>query len=120
METLAEFAEAKEAGYLYFQGYFFGKPVIVSAKNISGYKLNYIQMLSELNRKELDFYHMEKIILRDTYFSYTLLNYMNSAFFGFRDEISSIRQALVLLGEHEVKKWASLVILTFIGSDKPA
>ncbi len=119
VENLPEFGEAKEAGYLYFQGYFFGKPVIVSAKNISGYKLNYIQMLSELNQKELDFQRMEKIIMRDTYFSYTLLNYMNSAFFGFRDEISSIRQALVLLGEHEVRKWASLVILTFIGSDKP-
>jgi EAL and modified HD-GYP domain-containing signal transduction protein len=120
VETPEEFAEACEDGYHYFQGYFFGKPVIVSAKSIPGTKLNYLRMLSEINEKELNFAKLEKIIMQDPYFSYTLLNYMNSAYFGFRDHISSIRQALVLLGEHEVRRWASLVILTFIGADKPA
>jgi c-di-GMP-related signal transduction protein len=120
VETREEFDEAQAAGYIYFQGYFFGKPVIVSANSIPGNKINYVRMLAEINRKELDFPSLEHIIKQDPYLSYTLLNYMNSAFFAFRVSVSSIRQALTLLGEKEITKWASLVIMTFIGADKPS
>jgi EAL and modified HD-GYP domain-containing signal transduction protein len=120
VETIDEFEEAKEIGYSYFQGYFFSKPVIVSARTIPSTKVNYVRMLSEINRPELDFLTLEKTIMQDTYLTYTLLNYMNSAYFGFRDQVTSIRQALVFLGERELRKWASLVILTFVGADRPS
>ena len=120
VETPEEFSEARDAGYLYFQGYFFGKPVIVSAKNIPGGKINYVRMLSEINREEMDLPSLERIIKGDTYLSFALLNYMNSAYFGLREGVGSIMQALALLGEREVRKWASLVIFTFIGEDKPS
>jgi c-di-GMP-related signal transduction protein len=120
VETQEEFAEARESGYLYFQGYFFGKPIIVSSRNIPGDKTNYVRMLSEINRSEMDLPGLEGIIKRDTYLSFALLNYINSAFFGLRDRVGSIMQALALLGEREVRKWVSLVILTFIGADKPS
>ena len=120
VETPEEFSEARDAGYLYFQGYFFGKPVIVSAKNIPGGKINYVRMLSEINREEMDLPSLERIIKGDTYLSFALLNYINSAYFGFREGVGSIMQALALLGEREVRKWASLVIFTFIGEDKPS
>ena len=120
VETPEEFAEARDDGYLYFQGYFFGKPVIVSAKNIPGGKINYVRMLSEINREEMDLPSLERIIKGDTYLSFALLNYINSAYFGLREGVGSIMQALALLGEREVRKWASLVIFTFIGEDKPS
>jgi len=120
VETPEEFSEARDAGYLYFQGYFFGKPVIVSAKNIPGGKINYVRMLSEINREEMDLPSLERIIKGDTYLSFALLNYINSAYFGLREGVGSIMQALALLGEREVRKWASLVIFTFIGEDKPS
>lgn len=120
VETHEEFNEAVKAGYTYFQGFFFGRPVILSANAVSGNKINYLSMLSEINKPELDFMRIEKLIKQDTYLGYTLLNYMNSAFFGFRHHISSIRQALTLLGEREIQRWASLVMMTFIGADRPS
>ncbi len=48
------------------------------------------------------------------------MNYINSAYFGLREGVGSIMQALALLGQREVRKWASLVIFTFIGEDKPS
>ncbi len=120
VETLEEFAQARRMGYLYFQGYFFGKPHIVSAKNIPGNKVNHLRMLHEINRQDMDFIGLEGIIKRDTYLTYTLLNYINSAYFGLRGTVSSIMQALSLLGEKEVRRWASLIILTFMGADKPS
>jgi c-di-GMP-related signal transduction protein len=119
VETRQEFKDAVKRGYALFQGYFFSKPVIVSGKDIPTIKLNYVQVVKEVNRRELDFYQLEKVIKQDTSLCYTLLNYINSAYFGLREHITSIRHAMVLLGESEVRKWASLVLFTFIGSDRP-
>jgi c-di-GMP-related signal transduction protein len=119
VETRQEFKDAVKRGYALFQGYFFSKPVIVSGKDIPTIKLNYVQVVKEVNRRELDFYHLEKVIKQDTSLCYTLLNYINSAYFGLREHITSIRHAMVLLGESEVRKWASLVLFTFIGNDRP-
>jgi len=122
VETKQDFTAAVKKGYSFFQGYFFQKPVIVSGKDIPAIKLNYVQVVKEVNRRELDFYELEKVIKQDTSLCYTLLNYINSAYFGMREHITSIRHALVLLGESEVRKWASLVLFTFIfiGYDKPS
>ncbi len=120
VETRQEFKDAVKRGYGLFQGYFFSKPVMVSGRDIPTIKLNYMQVVKEVNRRELDFYQLEKVIKQDTSLCYTLLNYINSAYFGLREHITSIRHAMVLLGESEVRKWASLVLFTFIGNDKPS
>jgi c-di-GMP-related signal transduction protein len=119
VETRQEFNTAVKKGYVLFQGYFFSKPVVVAGKDIPTIKLNYVQVVNEVNRPELDFYALERVIKQDTSLCYTLLNYINSAYFGLREHITSIRHALVLLGESEVRKWASLVLFTFIGDDNP-
>ena len=41
-----------------------------------------------------------------------LLRYINSAYFGMRHSIGSIRQAVMMLGSHGVSRWALLVALT--------
>ena len=38
---------------------------------------------------------------------------------GWRREIESVRQALMMLGEVQFKKWASLITLTSMGQGKP-
>lgn len=119
VETREAFEEALEMGYTYFQGYFFSKPVTLSARDVPGFKLHYLRILQEIHRPELDFGKIEEVIKLEVSFSYKLLRYINSAFFGLRREINSIRQALVFLGEREIKKWVSLVVLTSMGEDKP-
>lgn len=119
VETTEAFDQAYKMGYAYFQGYFFSKPVILSGQDIPGYKLNYLQVLQEINRPELDYDKLENVIKRDVSLSYKLLRYINSAAFGFRNRIDSIKHALVLLGLQEIKKWVSLIILRGLGEDKP-
>ncbi len=118
VETIDEFNEAMEIGYSLFQGYFFAKPVIISGRDVPAYKLNYLQILQEVNRPELDYNQLEKIFKRDVTLSYKLLRYINSAFFGFPNKILSIRHALALLGLREAKKWLSLIALNSMGKDK--
>lgn len=119
VETQDDFQEAYDLGYSYFQGYFFSKPVIVSRKDIPTSKLQYLRILREVNSEELDFRKLSVMIEAEVSMSYKLLKYINSAFFGFSHEITTIKQALGVLGEREVKKWVSLVSLAAMASDKP-
>ncbi len=119
VETREEFTEAVELGYTYFQGYFFSKPHLVSGRDIPGFKLTYMQILQEINREEVNFDKLEDLIKRDVSLSYKLLKFINSLAFGFRSEIHSIKQALVLLGQKEIGKWLSLIALRNIGENKP-
>jgi EAL and modified HD-GYP domain-containing signal transduction protein len=118
-ETREDFHEARDLGYHYFQGYFFSKPVVISTKDIPGYKLHYMQILREINRKELNFDTLRQLIEKETSLTYKLLKYINSAFFGLRQKVTSIKQALALLGEEEIKKWVSLAVLVDLGRDEP-
>ena len=49
-----------------------------------------------------------------------LLRYSNAAIFKRRAEIENIKQALVVLGQVELKKFLSLLFTAQISSDKPA
>jgi c-di-GMP-related signal transduction protein len=49
---------------------------------------------------------------------YRLLRYLNSAPFGFANEILSVRHALSILGEREVRRWIRLVATLGAGQGK--
>ncbi|MCX8117547.1 MAG: HDOD domain-containing protein [Desulfobacterota bacterium] len=119
IETVEMFREAKALGYSYCQGYFFSRPKVISGKDIPGLKLHYLHLLQEIHRPELDFPKLTEIVRREVSLSYKLLRYINSAFFGLRNKISSLKQALLLLGEREIRKWITLVTLATLGEDKP-
>ena len=114
VETREDFEEALELGYSYFQGHFFSKPVIFKGKDIPTNKLNQIRItkvLQELTKENFRFGSIEKFIMYDVSLSYQLLRFINSAQFCLSNEISSVKQALVLLGKNEINKWISLIIM---------
>lgn len=119
VETHADFEEASELGYTLFQGYFFCKPEMLSGKDIPSVKSTCLRFIQELHRPELDYDRLEAVIKSEVSLSVKLLRYLNSAGFGWRHEVTTIRQALRILGERPMKKWASLVALTLLGDDKP-
>ncbi|MDR3585895.1 MAG: HDOD domain-containing protein [Desulfosporosinus sp.] len=119
IETLEQYEEAFHLGFSYFQGYYFSQPVILSAKEIPNSKLNYLRLLYEINQPTVNFEELEMILREDVSLSYKLLKFLNSAHFSFRSKVNSIRQALILLGTDEVRKWASLITLKGLGEDKP-
>jgi EAL and modified HD-GYP domain-containing signal transduction protein len=119
IETQAEYQEALDMGYHFFQGYFFSKPVVLAKRGMSGNKFTHMRVLKEIHRQGMDYRELESIIKTDLGLSYKLLRYINSAYFGLRGEVRSIRHALVLIGEAEIKKWATLLSLSTMGEDKP-
>ena len=118
VETREQFLTAKQAGFLYFQGYFFCRPETVQARDIPASGVNYLRMLQAVSRDELDANEIESVIKSEASLCYRLLRYLNSAMFGFVNEIRSVRQALMMLGECEVRRWICLVATLGAGQKK--
>lgn len=117
--TAEGFDQALCWGYSCVHGPFFTRPVIRQGREIGPNKLIHLQVLHEVNKAELPLDALESLIKQDVSMTYRLLRFMNSAWFGLRYEVRSIRHALVLLGPQEVRKWASLLIVRSTGADKP-
>lgn len=119
VETHDEFQQAVDMGFAYFQGYFFSKPEVLQGKDISPSKINLMQIMAEANKEDMRFDELEKIVTRDVSISYKLLRYMNSAYFRRMREISSVKQAMILLGQKGIRRFISLIIMAKLSSGKP-
>ena len=118
IETQADFVRAREQGFVYFQGYFFRRPEMLNTRDMPANRLHYVRMLQEVSRPELNLRELEKVIKSEMPVCYRLLRYLNSAMFGFKREIHSVRHALTILGERELRRWVRLVAAVAAGQDR--
>jgi c-di-GMP-related signal transduction protein len=116
VETIEEYIEAKEDGFVYFQGFYFSKPVILNSYDIPSYYHSYFQILKEIESPDPDIEKIKDVIEKDISLSYKLLRLINNPVFRPRNEVSSIKQAIILLGLNEIKKW--IYVLAIRGADK--
>lgn len=120
VETNEEFQLALDMGFSYFQGYFFSKPEMMQSKALAPAQMTLAELLYETSKSDMDLNKITEVFQRDVHLSYKLLRYSNSSIFKRRAEIETIKQALVVLGQAELKKFLSLLFTSQISSDKPA
>jgi c-di-GMP-related signal transduction protein len=118
VETHADFVQARDQGFVYFQGYFFRRPEMLNTRDMPANRWNYLRMLQEVSRLELNVKELEKLIKAEASVCYRLLRYMNSAVFGLQSEIHSVRHALSMLGERQTRRWVRLVAAVGAGQEK--
>ena len=118
IETHQDFVRARDQGFVYFQGYFFRRPEMLSTRDMPASRLNYLRMLQEVSRPDVDVPSLEKLIKAEASVCYRLLRYLNSAVFGFKSEIHSVRHALSILGERELRRWVRLVAAVGAGQER--
>lgn len=118
IETHDEFVEARDQGFIYFQGFFFRRPEKLTTHDLPGNRMNYLRMLQEVSQAELDIPALENLIKGEASVCYRLLRYLNSPVFGLKNEIHSVRHALSMLGEREVRRWVRLVAAVGAGQEK--
>lgn len=111
VENIEEYDEALALGYSYFQGYYFSKPVIMSAKSIPSNKYTALEIFKLVNQKDFDFSKLESLILKDVGLSYKLTKILKSSAYCIKTEINSIKYAIAFLGEKEIVKWLYVVLL---------
>lgn len=111
VETHAEFVQAKELGFKYFQGYYFSNPEMIKRKVIKSQEITIFMLLSQLKKENFSFKKLEQIIANDVGLAYKLLKYVNQRYIkNCENPICSFKQALVFLGEDNIRKFISLMV----------
>jgi EAL and modified HD-GYP domain-containing signal transduction protein len=91
---------------------------MLGGRRITPSRIAMLQLTSTLQDPTVQLNDLERVISGDVALSYRLLKYINSAYFGLRSQVSSINQALALLGLEPLRRWATLTIFAEVG-DKP-
>lgn len=119
VETYKEYEHARKLGFHYFQGYFFAKPESLRLKEVSSAKISQLMLLAEVSKSIFSVGNLEKIIESDLALTYKLLRYINSAYYYLLRKIISVRQAIIYLGEVQIRRFVTLVIISELAADKP-
>ncbi len=116
VETQEAYEAATAAGCTLFQGFYFCRPETLSSGAIPPNHLAHLRLVSALNRPNVSALHVEEVLKQDSRLSHRVLRCVNSAGFGLRREIHSIREAVVLLGLNRIRQWAAVWLLTSMNS----
>ena len=119
IETNDEFQQAFDAGFHFYQGYFFSKPEIIKNRVVQPRELLTMQLYQEVCREEVNFSRIEQLIAQDVSLSYQLLKFVNAASVRLETPISSFKQALVYLGEEQIKMFVTLIATAHAAINKP-
>lgn len=119
VETHQEFEAFCQAGFNYFQGYYFAKPKIISGSELPANKITLMQLLTQINDPNTTIDDLADTVSRDVSLGVRTLKYVNSPVTGLCSSVTSIRHATILLGRETIKNWVSLLIMTEM-DDKPA
>ena len=118
VETLQQFEKLKMLGFTLFQGYFFAKPEMLKQRKITTSKQNILELISQANQIDLDIQRISEIFSIDLGLTYKLLRFINSPSYGSSQEITSLKHALVYIGQVELKKFIALLAMSDLNSDK--
>ncbi|WP_404402663.1 HDOD domain-containing protein [Idiomarina seosinensis] len=119
IETYEEFHQARELGFGYFQGYFFARPEVLKRKSLPVSHKIYLELLETLSNPDYDPDYVARLVEHDAGISYKLLRFVNSAFFSRRSQINSLKQAVVRLGQAEIRKFLAIIATASLGEQKP-
>ena len=119
IETHDQFQQAVDLGFELFQGFFFSRPNILAGRDLPVLKLHLFRLLKMLADPTSDYVKIGRVVAQDVSLAYKLLRFVNSAWFSRRNEITSLQNAVALLGEENFRKWVSLIAVASLADDKP-
>jgi EAL and modified HD-GYP domain-containing signal transduction protein len=119
IETYADFQHGLSIGCEYFQGYFFSRPEIIKTVAFNPSQIAVVHLWSEINKTELDLKKITSIFEDDINLSFKLLRYVQSPIFKRDAVIQSIKQAVIVLGLEELKRFICLLFTAQFSIGKP-
>lgn len=108
VETREEYERARSLGFDLFQGFYFCQPQVMATKELSPSRISNLRLLQATVNEELRFSDIETTIKEDAALCYRLLRFVNTVEFCVYSSVKSIRHALALLGERNIRRWILL------------
>lgn len=111
VDTHADHERALKLGFPYFQGHYFAEPVTVHGKTLDPSFHALVRILNLLNR-DAELPEIERVFKGEPVLTFKLLRLTNSASIGVRVRISSVRQAINLIGRRALSRWVQLLMFS--------
>tara|TARA_R110001583_G_scaffold85368_6_gene223726 strand:+ start:9498 stop:10793 length:1296 start_codon:yes stop_codon:yes gene_type:complete len=119
IETEEEFIQAKEMGFSFFQGYYFGKPHMKETRDIDSQQHILLAIYNEVMSENFDLAKIERLFSQDAGIVFKLLRYINSGAFKNSTPIVSVKNAINYLGLVNMRKFISLLVTGSLNPEKP-
>jgi c-di-GMP-related signal transduction protein len=111
LETEEQLSAAFELGFELFQGNILGRPHLVTTHVLNPARLDRLRLLTELSADEVNLTSAVAIIERDPALALRILQGVNAAANGLNRQVSSVLEAVILLGMAQVRRWATLMLV---------
>ena len=109
VETAQQYDMVSSQGVELFQGYWFARPALVEAKLLTPAQASIIELINQV-RKQAPTSDIEEVLKKDAGLAFNLMRLINSAGFGLSRDITSFRQAVMLMGLKKLFRWAALLL----------
>lgn len=119
VETAQQYDMVSSQGVQMFQGYWFARPSLVEAKLLTPAQASIIELINQV-RKQAPTADIEDTLKKDAGLAFNLMRLINSAGFGLSREITSFRQAVMLMGLKRLFRWAALLLTASRTSGTPS
>ena len=115
LETEEHLALADRYGMELRQGYALSRPQVLTAASLSPSRLRRLELVTALSAPDEDMPRIVSIIASDPALSLRVLRASNSVAAGHANRVSSVRQAVVMVGLKHIRQWAMLMVLDDVG-----
>ena len=119
VQTWDDFQYCRDLGFAYFHGTFVCEPAVLTSQRLPTHHLALLPLLATLQDPLVTVDTLANLISRDVALSYRILRAINTAAYGQVRPITSIQQAVRLLGVTAITRWTTLMLLTEV-RDKPS
>ncbi len=114
VETLDDLSYCQRLGFDFYQGNFLVKPRIVAGRHLDTSRTVIMRSLAQIQDTSADFQSLAKIIAQDVSLSYKLLKLVNSAYYSLSKSITSLEQAVALIGLNQLRAWMTLLMMASV------
>ncbi|SDP37710.1 EAL and modified HD-GYP domain-containing signal transduction protein [Rhodoferax sp. OV413] len=109
VETAEQFSALAAYGATLFQGYWFARPDVIKTRVVTPSQAHVLQLIN-LVRNQASTEEIEAVLKKDAMLGFNLMRLINSSGFGLTREITSFRQAVMLMGLKKLFRWAALLL----------
>ena len=112
LETREQLEHTRALGFDLFQGYVLGRPQIVSGTALSPSRLARVELLSLLVGPGIPLNRVVGLVTSDPALSLRLMAAANADALGLPVKVSSVHEAVLLLGVDRLRDWATLMLVS--------
>jgi EAL and modified HD-GYP domain-containing signal transduction protein len=112
VETEEDVAYARDLGFHLMQGYALGRPQTLSMRTLGVSQARRLELFGALSDSDLDLTRVVSLISADPALALRVLQATNSAQTGLKRRVSSLQEAVTMLGVNRIRQWVSLMVLT--------